>query len=408
MAAPVPKQYLRLGTATVLERTLSVLGAHPSVDGIVVALLADDPWWPRLTPSSLGCALRTVEGGAERADSVLNALQALKASGADDGDWVLVHDAARPCLTAGDLDRLIETLRNDPVGGLLAAPVADTIKRVGGDGMVESTVDRSRLWRALTPQMFRIGALSRALVGALAAGVRVTDEASAMEWAGHVPRIVEGSGRNIKITTPEDLVLAGHYLAETQDSRTTEQEVEEGKVVRTGFGYDAHRFAEGDRVRLGGVDIPHDRGLAAHSDGDVAIHALCDALLGAAALGDIGRHFPDDDPAYRGIDSRRLLRSVVGRLVRAGFGIVNVDLTIVAQAPRLAPFIDDMRDRLADDLGIGVDRVNVKATTTEGMGFAGRREGIAAYSVVSITSARRPPSGQGLSVDDFDLASTEA
>lgn len=157
-------------------------------------------------------------------------------------------------------------------------------------------------------------------------------------------------------------------------------------MIRTGFGYDAHRFADhGESIRLGGVTIPYERGLAAHSDGDVAIHALCDAVLGAAALGDIGRHFPDTDPVYRGVDSRRLLRAVVERITVAGFGVVNVDLTIVAQAPRMSPHIEAMCQRLAVDLDIATDRVNVKATTTEGMGFAGRGEGIAAYAVASIT-----------------------
>ena len=381
MATAVPKQYLRIGGMTVLERTLSVLADEPRIAGIMVAVLAEDPWWPGLEPPS-ACPVETVTGGAERADSVLNALRALKSRGADDRDWVLVHDAARPCLRADDLGHLIDTLADDAIGGLLGVPVADTLKRVGPEGGVEATVDRDGLWRALTPQMFRLGALTTAIESARASGVSVTDEARAMEWAGHRPRIVEGSAGNLKITTAEDLALARRQLVD----RAVRCADERGNVmIRTGFGYDAHRFAEsGDVIRLGGVDIAHERGLAAHSDGDVAIHALCDALLGAAALGDIGRHFPDTDPRYRDADSRELLRVVVERVIEAGYRVGNVDLTIVAQAPRLSPHIESMRERLAADLGVTVDRVNVKATTTEGMGFAGRREGIASYAVVSI------------------------
>ncbi len=388
MATQVPKQYLRIGPSTVLERTLAVLAGEPRVAGIMVAVQADDPWWPGLALPR-ACPVDTVTGGAERADSVLNALRALKTRGAGDADWVLVHDAARPCLSRDDLGRLIDTLYDETVGGLLGAPVADTIKRVGPTGSVEETVDRDCLWRALTPQMFRLGALTQAIAEARAAGVAVTDEAGAMERAGHRPRLVEGSPDNIKITVPGDMALVRRHLL-GEAGRTGDGDVGGGgeTMTRTGFGYDAHRFAEsGESIRLGGVDIPHERGLAAHSDGDVAIHALCDALLGAAALGDIGRHFPDTDPVYRGVDSRELLRAVVERIDEAGYRVVNVDLTIVAQAPRLSPHIEAMRERLAADLGVGMGQVNVKATTTEGMGFAGRCEGIASYAVASI---RRP------------------
>ncbi len=379
MAAAVPKQYLRIGQQTVLEYTLAALSADQRIVSLTVALAEQDNWWPMLSlPATT--EVNVVAGGKERADSVSNALRYLLDKGVDRDDWVLVHDAARPCLSAADLSSLIDTLAQDEIGGLLAIPVTDTVKHVE-DYRVLETVDRRLLWRAQTPQMFRLGALHDALIGALAAGHPVTDEASAMEWAGSRPRIIEGSADNLKLTLPADLETARHYLlpGDKGDSKG-----EARKMFRTGFGYDAHRFIDGVPLMLAGVEVAHSLGLEAHSDGDVAIHALCDALLGAAALGDIGQHFPDHDPRYRAIDSRQLLRTVCQRLVAAGFSVVNIDLTIVAQAPKLASYIPAMRVCLADDLALSLSAVNIKATTTERMGFAGRGEGIAAYSVVSL------------------------
>lgn len=204
MAADRPKQYLELAGQTLLEHSLDCFLDHPALLGVVVSVAADDPYWPRLR-----CAndrrIRRAEGGRERADSVLNALLVLHAQGAADDDWVLVHDAARPNLARGDLDRLLAELADDPVGGLLAVPARDTLKRADGKGRVSATVDRSTIWQAFTPQMFRLGALHRALAECLVADVVVTDEASAMEWAGQAPRLVEGRSDNLKVTRPEDL-----------------------------------------------------------------------------------------------------------------------------------------------------------------------------------------------------------
>lgn len=204
MRADRPKQYLQLGGRTILEHTLDCFLTHPNLRGLVVSLAADDPWWP-----SLACAsdsrIHRAPGGAERADSVLGGLHLLEKLAADVNDWVLVHDAARPNLTREDLDRLLGELADDPVGGLLAVPVRDTLKRVGPDGRVLETIDRSVIWQAYTPQMFRLGALEEALAGALAEKVAITDEASALEWAGQSPRLIEGRADNLKITRPEDL-----------------------------------------------------------------------------------------------------------------------------------------------------------------------------------------------------------
>ncbi|HZJ93891.1 MAG TPA: 2-C-methyl-D-erythritol 4-phosphate cytidylyltransferase [Thiopseudomonas sp.] len=206
MQAQCPKQYLIVAGTTILELTLACFLDHPSVRGVIVALAEHDHWWPKLGLAT-DQRIYTVIGGAERADSVLNALQALEGPGAQANDWVLVHDAARPLLERQDLDRLLVELADDPVGGLLAVPARDTLKQVGTDGRVAKTIDRSVIWHALTPQMFRFGLLQRALTNALQAGVAVTDESSAMEWAGFAPRVIEGSASNIKITRPEDLQL---------------------------------------------------------------------------------------------------------------------------------------------------------------------------------------------------------
>jgi len=210
MQADIPKQYLQLGDRTVLEHSLAALCALEGLAGVVVAVATDDPYWPALQ-CRLPCPLFVAPGGAERADSVLNALQELRGQAAD-ADWVLVHDAARPCVRAEDLRQLVAALRDDPVGGLLAVPVRDTMKQAADDGRCAATVDRSRLWHALTPQMFRLGALYAALTAARTAGERVTDDAAALEHAGQRPRLVEGHADNIKITRPEDLALAEFYL----------------------------------------------------------------------------------------------------------------------------------------------------------------------------------------------------
>lgn len=204
MAADRPKQYLQLGGLTILEHSLNCFLDHPSVKGVVVSLAADDPFWPGL-PCASDRRIQRAAGGLERADSVLNALLLLHAQGAADSDWVLVHDAARPNLARSDLDRLLRELADDPVGGLLAVPARDTLKRADADGRVSATVDRSTIWQAYTPQMFRLGALHRALADSLVADVAITDEASAIEWSGQAPRLIEGRNDNIKVTRPEDL-----------------------------------------------------------------------------------------------------------------------------------------------------------------------------------------------------------
>ncbi len=375
----VPKQYAPLLGRTVIEWALHPFIASARCDGIVIALAPEDPWWPQIA-ARLPSDISTVAGGEQRSKSVLNGLRAL-GTRADDRDWVLVHDAARPCLPAADLAKLLRELRDEEVGGLLAAPGADTLKYgpAMGQTAVERTVDRTGLWRALTPQMFRFGALRQALESAHAAGRLPTDESQALEWSGARPILVEGSAANIKVTTAEDLLVAAAILKSHQ-SRGTEQ------AMRIGSGFDVHAFGEGDFVMLGGVRVPYGRGVVAHSDGDVILHALCDALLGAAGLGDIGQHFRDDDPQWRGADSKGFVRGVLAMLRERSLAVVNADITVLAEAPRLSKVREEIRSSIAGLLEVAADCVNVKATTTEKMGFLGRSEGLAAQAVVLLRS----------------------
>lgn len=393
----LPKQYASLLGRTVIEWALAPFASDPRCVGLVVALAPGDRHWPHISSrAGAGKELILAQGGAERAHSVRGALAALSDRAAD-GDWVLVHDAARPCLSRPDLDRLLTEGEGHPVGAVLAAPVADTLKACADDGGIERTVDRAGLWRALTPQMFRYGALCAALDAAIEAGRSPTDEAQALEWAGARPLAVRGSAANLKITTTADLALAAAMLGEaegqgamqsfeaTQDSGATQASAAVAvAAARIGSGFDVHAFGPGDAVMLGGVRVPHTHGVLAHSDGDVILHALCDALLGAGGLGDIGQHFRDDDPQWRGAASSGFVRAVLEMLTARGLAVVNADITVLAEAPRLAKHRDEIRATVARLIEVPPERVNIKATTTERLGFLGRREGIAAQAVVLV------------------------
>ena len=383
--ASAPKQYAPLLGATVLEWSLRALLAEPRVHAVMVALAADDARWPNIAARLASPKLQTTVGGANRQDSVANGLDALAAQAADD-DWILVHDAARPCLSAADLGALLDAVgvQSDAAqpaagaakrdGAVLAAPVVDTVKRELGDHV--ATVDRQGLWRALTPQVFAFAQLRHALKEAKLAGVEVTDEAQAVERLGLRATLVQGSPFNVKVTRLQDLATAADIL------KMTEPKMTEGMSMRVGQGCDVHAFGEGDHVILGGVRIGHAKGVVAHSDGDVVIHALCDAILGALGDGDIGQHFPDSDPRYRGADSRVFLRVVAARMQAAGLKLINADITVLAEAPRIAAHRAAMAANLSADLGAAPQLINIKATTTERLGFIGRGEGLAALASV--------------------------
>jgi 2-C-methyl-D-erythritol 4-phosphate cytidylyltransferase/2-C-methyl-D-erythritol 2,4-cyclodiphosphate synthase len=380
--AAVPKQYAPLLGATVLEWSLRALLAEPRVHAVVVAVAADDALWASLAAKLDHPKIQSTTGGANRQDTVANGLEFLAGRAAAD-DWILVHDAARPCLNATELGALLDAVDAADAGGaerragsaartcgaILAAPIVDTVKRETPHDV--ATVDRQGLWRALTPQVFPFAKLRRALKEAALAGIAVTDEAQAIERMGLRPALVQGSPFNVKVTRVSDLGLAAKILKMTEDA-----------PMRVGQGFDVHAFGEGDHVVLGGVRIAHPKGVVAHSDGDVVIHALCDAVLGALGDGDIGQHFPDSDPRYRGADSRVFLREVAARMHSAGLTLINADVTVLAEAPRIAALRARMAANLSADLGTAAQRINIKATTTERLGFIGRGEGLAALATV--------------------------
>lgn len=376
----VPKQYARLGGVPVLNRTVRTLLAEPRIERVYVTVAADDKRAADLLAHEVASGRVKViaSGGETRARTVRNALTAVTGGGAKNDDWVLVHDAARPGLDAAALARLIDTVKDHAVGGLLAVPVADTIKREikaeeAAHKQVESTVYRTGLWQAQTPQMFRVGLLVQALNEALQDEAEPTDEAQAIERSGHAPLLVPGTRNNFKITVQEDLDAMEKLMGTVTPN------------IRVGEGFDVHALVPGRKLIIGGVEIAHPTGLLGHSDADVLLHTITDALLGAAGLGDIGKHFPDTAKEFEGADSLKLLAQAYQRVQDAGWVLVNLDATIIAQAPKMAPHIPKMVDRIAKALDVEPEQINIKAKTTEKLGFAGRQEGIAAQAVAMIS-----------------------
>lgn len=375
-AGEPPKQYRPIAGRPVLTRTLDVFLAHPQVTRVVVAIdPAHRPLWDAATGDFAADPrlAAPIAGGTTRQASVLAGLEALAA---ETPDLVLVHDAARPFVSAAVLDRCIARLA-EAEGALVAVPVVDTMKRADAAGRILDTVSRDGLWAAQTPQGFRFPALLDAHRRAAAEGIaHLTDDAAVAEWAGLDVRVVEGDPANFKLTTPDDFARAEDRIMLERFARLAD--------VRVGTGYDVHALIPGDGVTLCGVLIPHDRRLEGHSDADVAMHALTDALLGAIGDGDIGAHFPPSQAQWRGCDSAVFLKDAAARVAARDGMIAHVDVTIAAEAPKVGPHREAMRARLAEILGIAVDRVAVKATTNEKLGFVGRREGIAALATATV------------------------
>ena len=378
-AGALPKQYAQLGTASVLARTVAVFASDLRVHTIQVVIHADDRM---LYEQALG-ALRhrcrpPVTGGATRQESVLAGLEALRSA---EPTRVLIHDAARPFVSRDDIGRVLDALVIAPAA-ISAVRVTDTLKRANAADTVLETVDRTGLWAAQTPQGFHFAAILDAHERASASGRDdFTDDAAIAEWAGIKVTLVKGSPRNTKLTTRADFAAAEQMLARENIPAPWYD-------VRTGTGFDVHRFAPGDAVWLCGVRVPHTHQLEGHSDADVALHALTDAILGALGDGDIGQHFPPSDPQWKGAASHVFLRDAVRRVAENGAQITNVDVTLLCEAPKIGPHRDVMRTAIADVIGIEIVRVGVKATTTEGLGFTGRREGIAAMATATLVFGR--------------------
>lgn len=364
MGAGLPKQYRLLGGRPLLRHTLGALAAHPSVDAVLTVIHPGDRALYEDAAAGLGLP-DPVPGGAERQESVRLGLEAAAALSPD---VVLIHDGARPFVEAGLVDRVIGALTHHP-GAIPALPVADTLKRASA-AIITETVPREGLWRAQTPQGFRFGDILAA--HRAAAGRVLTDDGAVLEAAGGTVALVPGAEANVKITTLDDLLRA---------ERLFDRPLE----PRTGTGFDVHRFADhGDGVHLCGVLVPHDCRLEGHSDADVGLHAITDAILGAIGGADIGRHFPPTEARWKGADSSGFLAHAA-RLVEARGGrIGHIDVTLICERPKIGPHRVAMRTRIAEILGIAADRVNVKGTTTEGLGFTGRREGIAAQASATV------------------------
>jgi 2-C-methyl-D-erythritol 4-phosphate cytidylyltransferase/2-C-methyl-D-erythritol 2,4-cyclodiphosphate synthase len=362
----LPKQYRSLAGEPILRRTLTAFAHHPRIDAVAVVIADGAADLFAKAAEGAPNLLPPITGGSERQVSVRLGLEALEQEGFD---LVLIHDGARPLVSAATIDKVIDAL-GEGEAAIAALPLHDTLKRDRGDGMATETVPRQGLWRAQTPQGFHMKSILD-LHRRYADRQDMTDDASLCEEAGLGVRLVEDDARNIKITRPEDFALAETFLASTMETRT-------------GSGFDVHAFESGDAVTLCGVTIPHTAKLKGHSDADVGMHALTDAIYGALGEGDIGQHFPPSEAKWKGAASEVFLRHAAQRTRDRGGRIVHCDVTLICEAPKVGPHRAAMQARLAEILGIDQTRVSVKATTTEKLGFTGRSEGIAAQAIATL------------------------
>jgi 2-C-methyl-D-erythritol 4-phosphate cytidylyltransferase/2-C-methyl-D-erythritol 2,4-cyclodiphosphate synthase len=363
-----PKQYREIGGVPVIYRAMEAFSRHPDVFAVQPVVNPDDSAIFTAAVAGLKHEAPT-NGGATRQASVLAGLEALAKH---KPDIVLIHDAARPFVSEGVITRAIDAASRTGAA-IPAVPVTDTIKVTGENGNVEDTPDRARLRIAQTPQSFRFDVILEAHRRAAKDGRSdFTDDAAIAEWAGLTVATFEGDVANMKLTTPEDFVREEARLASLLGD------------IRTGTGYDVHAFGDGDHLMICGVRVPHTRGFLAHSDGDVGLHALVDAILGALADGDIGSHFPPSDAKWKGASSDQFLKYAIERVTQRGGSIGNLEVTMICERPKIGPLRDTMRARVAEISGVDISRVAVKATTSERLGFTGREEGIAATASATI------------------------
>lgn len=364
------KLMLELAGTPILVCTLKIIDACPYIREIIIPATAKDIPTIQAILHEIKLSKKTVitEGGQERQDSVYRAIKALS----PEIDKVMVHDGARPLLTVEDLNSFLEKTQ-DLDAAIMAVPLKDTVKKVDHQDWVLETPSRAQLRAVQTPQVFTRVLLEKIHKHAFEENFYTTDDAALMEWQGHQVKVLPGSYENIKVTTPEDLLMAETILRRRR-----------GDNMKIGQGYDVHALVEGRRLILGGIEIPHSKGLLGHSDADVLVHAIMDALLGACALGDIGKHFPDVDNNYKDISSLILLGEISNLIKKQGYVIGNLDSSVIAQKPKVAPYIEKMRANLAEVLDIDLNRISIKATTTEHLGFEGREEGISAQAIVCL------------------------
>jgi 2-C-methyl-D-erythritol 4-phosphate cytidylyltransferase/2-C-methyl-D-erythritol 2,4-cyclodiphosphate synthase len=372
-----PKQYRDLAGRQVLTRTIEALLKAAPQARVRVVIHRDDVMFFRAAIAALPEELLEkidppAFGGATRQDSVRLGLEAIAFAGAPDETPVLIHDAARPFVSAALVSRALQAAR-DKGAAIPGTPVTDTIKQVAEDSRIVATLERATLRAVQTPQAFRLGLILGAHRAVHQDGGReLTDDAAVAEWAGHCVFVFPGDSQNFKLTTQEDFLRAEAKLLHDLPD------------VRTGQGFDVHAFGEGDHVWLGGVKVPHDRGLVGHSDADVLLHAVTDAVLGAIAAGDIGAHFPPGDPQWRGARSELFLAHAVALVAAKGGRVAHVDATLICESPKVGPHRDAIREKIASILQLPLDRVAVKATTSERLGFTGRQEGIAALAIATV------------------------
>lgn len=382
LGSATPKQLLTLGARTILQRSFDIVNGHDEIDEIVVALPPDLANTPPPFLISTRKPVRIVDGGARRQDSVAKAFAEVSRS----ASLIVIHDAARPFATADLFSRVIEAASKG--GAAIAALQAhDTVKEATsapGLTIVARTLPRESIYLAQTPQAFTRAVLEDAIQLGKGLLAPATDEASLAEQAGHSVRLVDGESTNIKITTQQDLDVSNALIGVREEGRGTIA------VPRVGTGYDLHRLEAGRPLIIGGVTIAHDTGLAGHSDADVLCHAVTDAILGAAAAGDIGQHFPDTDPKWKGANSIELLKGAAAIVRDAGYAIANVDAVIIAERPKLAPHVPAMRANLAQAMGVEIAAVSVKGKTNEKVDALGRNEAIAVHAVALLTQSPQP------------------
>jgi len=374
------KAFVELAGKPLVWYALRLFRKCPEIGEIILVVAPEDVERARRLLRAKGDrSERVVAGGAQRQASVRAALEQVRAS----ADLVVIHDAARPFAQPALVHTCLEQAR---LHGAAAAAVqaTDTVKEADQEGVVRATLDRSRIWLVQTPQAFRRNLLEEAHRSAEQAGVTATDDAFLVERLGHAVWLVEGDSDNIKITHPDDVSRSEQVLQPRRGRLSA------GGTMRCGIGFDAHRFAEDRPLVLAGVRLRDSRGLLGHSDGDAVCHAICDALLGAVGAGDIGTHFPDSDAAYRWINSLSLLQRVGETVRKAGWEIENIDVVVITEEPRLAPHVEKMRQALAEAARTEAGRISVKGKTTEGMGFTGRAEGIAAQAIATLRPSRTP------------------